>query len=98
MEAHPSIIFRPGLSGRRAALMRGPDVWEVIGLLRSLDTSGEAAIVEAAQWFGLAEPQVRAALGYYGAFPDEIDTRIAANEADAERAQREWEIQQRLLS
>jgi len=98
MEAHPSITFRPGPSGRRAALMRGPDVWEVIGLLRSLDTSGDAAIVEAAQWLGLAEAQVRAALSYYGAFADEIDTRIAANQVAAEQAQREWEIQQRLLS
>ena len=73
------------------------DVWEVIGLLRSLDTTGEAAIVEAARWLGLAEAQVRATLGYYGMFPDEIDTRITANQAAAERAQREWEIQQRLL-
>src|ERR1700732_11332 len=50
MEAPPGIVFRPGPSGRRAALTRGPDVWEVIGLLRSLDTSREAAIVEAAEW------------------------------------------------
>src|SRR5271156_6353930 len=61
MEAHPSIIFRPGPSGRRAALMRGPDVWEVIGLVRSLEARGEAAIVEGAQWLDLTEAQVRAA-------------------------------------
>lgn len=97
MASHPGIVFRPGPSGRRAALMRGPDVWEVVGLLRSLDKSGEAVIVEAAEWLGLAESQVRAALGYYGAFPDEIDARIVANEAAAAEAEREWETQQRLL-
>jgi len=97
MEAHPGIVFRPGPSGRRAALMRGPDVWEVVGLLRSLDISGEAAIVEAARWLGLAEAQVRAALGYYGAFPDEVDSQVAANQAASEQAEREWETQQRLL-
>lgn len=97
MEAHPGIVFRPGPSGRRAAVMRGPDVWEVVGLLRSLDVSGQAAIVEAARWLGLAEAQVRAALGYYGAFPDEVDSQVAANQAAAERAQREWQAQQHLL-
>lgn len=97
MEAHPGIVYRPGPSGRRAALMRGPDVWEVVHLLRSLDATGEAAIREAASWLDLTEAQVRAALGYYGSFPAEIDAQIAANEAAAERAQREWDTQQRLL-
>ncbi len=97
MEAHPGIVFRRGPSGRRAALMRGPDVWEVVALLRSLDKSGEAAVVEATAWLALPEAQIRAALGYYGAFPEEVDNRIAANQAAAEQARREWEIQQRLL-
>ena len=97
MAAHPGIVFRPGPSGRRAALMRGPDVWEVVGLLQTLDTRGEAAIVDAAKWLALAEAQVRAALAYYGAFPNEIDARITANQAAAAQAQREWETQQRLL-
>jgi hypothetical protein len=77
--------------------MRGPDVWEVVSLVRSLDASGDAAISETATWLGLDEPQVRAALGYYGAFPDEIDAQILANDTAAEQARREWETQQRLL-
>jgi hypothetical protein len=97
MEAHPGIVYRRGPSGRRAALMRGPDVWEVVHLLRSMDASGDAAIREAASWLDLTEAQVRAALGYYGSFPAEIDAQIASNEAAAERAQREWDTQQRLL-
>lgn len=97
MEAHPGIVFRPGPSGRRAALMRGPDVWEVVAVIRPLPQNGQAAIEEVAAWFGLGEDQTRAAIAYYGAFPEEIDDRIAANDAAAEQAHREWEIQQRLL-
>jgi hypothetical protein len=97
MAAHPGIVFRQGPSGRRAALSRGPDVWEVIGLIRSLDVRGQAALHEAAQWLGLSEALVRVALGYYGEFPEEIDAEIAANDAAAERAEQEWQTQQALL-
>jgi len=97
MEVHPGIIFRNGPSGRRAALMRGPDVWEVVGLLRSLETSGDEAITEASCWLDLSEAQIRAALGYYGAFPEEINAQVAANDAAADQARRQWETQQRLL-
>lgn len=97
MAVHPGIVFRAGPSGRRAALGRGPDVWEVIGLIRSLDAHGETALGEAATWLGLSEALVRVALGYYGEFPNEIDAEIAANDAAAERAEREWRTQQSLL-
>jgi len=96
--AHPEIVFRPGPSGWRAALLIGPDVWEIIGLIRSLDATGLAAIGEAAEWLSLTEAQVRTALGYYGAYPDEIDAQIAANDEAAQRAERAWRAQQELLS
>lgn len=97
METHPGIIYRRGPSGRRAALMRGPDVWEVVHLLRSVEVSGEAAIAETASWLDLTQAQVRTALGYYGAFPAEIDAEIATNETAAEHARHEWNTQQQLL-
>ncbi len=97
MELHPGIVFRPGPSGRRATLTRGPDVWEIVGLVRSLDVRGDAAITEAAEWLGLSVAQVRTALDYYGEFPDEIDREIAANEAAARRAEHIAETQRRLL-
>ncbi len=97
MAAHPGIVFRPGPSGWRAALLIGPDVWEIIGLIRSLDATGVAAIDEAAEWLSLTEAQVRTALAYYGAYPDEIDARIAANDQAAERTERAWRAQQALL-
>lgn len=77
--------------------MRGPDIWEVVQLVRSLDISGEAAIAEAAAWLDLGQAQVCTALGYYGAFAAEIDNQIATNEAAADQGRREWETQQRLL-
>lgn len=97
MELHPGIVFHAGPSGRRAALLRGPDVWEIVGLVRSLDVRGETAITEASEWLGLAEGQVRTALDYYGEFPEEIDREIEANAAAAERAERIAQTQQRLL-
>jgi hypothetical protein len=76
--------------------MRGPDVWEVVELVGSLEASGERAVQEAVAWPGLAEAQVRAALGYYAAFPEEIDAQIGANKSAADQARREWETQKRL--
>src|SRR5580704_12634931 len=35
MAEHPGIIFRSGPTGRRAALVGGPDVWEVIRAIKS---------------------------------------------------------------
>jgi hypothetical protein len=97
MEQHPGIVFRPGPSGRRAALFRGPDVWEIVGLVRSLETRGQAAIAEAAEWLGLEVDQVRVALDYYGEFPDEVDREIEANDIATERAERIARTQQQLL-
>ena len=40
MEEHPGVIFRNGPMGRRATLVGGPDVWEVIRALRSAREAG----------------------------------------------------------
>lgn len=97
MAAHPGIVFRNGPSGRRAALLGGPDVWEVIALLRGLETRGEAAVEEAAEWLGTPVAAIRQALAYYGAFPAEGDAEIAANEQAADSARASWSHQQRIL-
>jgi uncharacterized protein (DUF433 family) len=99
---HSVIVFRPGPTGRRAALAAGPDVWEVIGALKALreetpslaDDDLRDALAEVT---GLSADQVNAALRYYVAYPDEIDERIAANEAAAAREHALWESQQALL-
>ncbi|HXC25395.1 MAG TPA: hypothetical protein VNU46_05720 [Gemmatimonadaceae bacterium] len=37
IQQFPEILFRDGVSGRRAALREGPDVWEVIEVARGYD-------------------------------------------------------------
>ena len=98
MANHPGIVFRSGPSGRRAALAAGPDIWEVVALIRSFDQRGEEAVREAAGWLALSERRVRLALWYYGELPQEVDREIEANERAAERARRSLEAQQQLLS
>lgn len=82
--AHPGITFRPApAGGRMAAVVDGPDVAEVVKVVQGLDVRGQARIVETAQWLGLAEHKVRAALDYYAEFTDEIEDELALR-ADAE--------------
>jgi len=97
MEDHPGIVFRDGPAGRRAGLAGGPDVWEVITVLRDFGSAGAASAVKrTAKWLALTEAQVRTAEGYYASFPDEVDERIAENADAAESAQRAASVRGRL--
>lgn len=98
MEAHPGIVFRDGPTGRRAGLAAGPDVWEVVSLLRGLRGHLERRVAKAAEQVGLTLTQVRAASRYYAEFTDEIDTEITANEEAAARELAAWDAERRLLS
>jgi hypothetical protein len=79
----PGVVFREGPAGRRAGLVSGPDVWEVVRDVRAAAGRGEAKIRRVAAEAGLAESQVRLAVDYYAAFPEEIDARLAAEERAA---------------
>ena len=79
----PGVVFRDGPTGRRAGLMGGPDVWEVIRDVRRAPGRGEARIRRVATESGLTESQVRLAVDFYSSFPDEIDARLAADERAA---------------
>ncbi|HET8662421.1 MAG TPA: hypothetical protein VFM55_26000 [Micromonosporaceae bacterium] len=99
---HPGIVFRPGPTGRRAALSGGPDVWEVVTALNAIqeespDLDSEPLVSELATVTGLSRAQVTTVLRYYAAFPDEIDERISSNRDVAEREERLWAAQQNLL-
>ncbi len=99
---HPGIVFRPGPTGRRAALAGGPDVWEVIAALNAIrdespDLDGETLVDELATVTGLSQARVSVALRYYTAYPAEIDERIARNTEVAEREEQLWAAQQALL-
>lgn len=99
---HPGIVFRPGPTGRRAALAAGPDVWEVIGALHAVraespSLAGEDLLGELTDVTGLSREQVRTAMRYYADYPQEIDERIRANEEAATREEALWLSEQRLL-
>jgi hypothetical protein len=92
MEEHPGIIFRDGPMGRRATLVGGPDVWEVIRALRSARVAepalGEDAIMElVADNTGVPLRLLRMALDYWASYPDEVDA-LVAHAATADDAQR----------
>ena len=76
----PGIVFRAGPTGRRAGLMGAPDVWEIIRDVQAAPGRGAAKIRRVAADAGLSEAQVRLAVDYYAAFPEEIDARLAAEE------------------
>ena len=78
--AHPLIRSVDGPTGRRARLVQGPDVWELISFVQRSEAEGEVKVAHAAEWFGLPPTHIEAALAYYAAFPAEIDERIRLNE------------------
>jgi uncharacterized protein (DUF433 family) len=77
MRRCPGILFADGPSGRRARITStGLDVWEVIATYQGIERD-VARLHRAYHW--LSEAQLRAALGYYAAYPEEIDRQIARN-------------------
>jgi uncharacterized protein (DUF433 family) len=78
MRRCPGIVFADSPSGRHARVAgTGLDVWEIIAMYKSLERD-PVRLREAYHW--LTDAQLRAALGYYGAYPEEIDRRIALDE------------------
>jgi hypothetical protein len=98
MRRHPLITFRDGATGRRAAVVGGPDVWEVVGAIVGGDVPVAERVRRAADELGLRTEQVDAAMAYYAEFIDEIDERIAANAEAAEQAEALWRRQRDLLA
>jgi uncharacterized protein (DUF433 family) len=70
-DGHPLIAFRAGASGLRRPALVGTRlyIWQVIDTLRD----GGNAVPAAAEYLGLTELQVRAAVDYYADFTDEVD-------------------------
>lgn len=98
MEDHPGIVFRDGPTGRRAGLAQGPDVWEVVAAIRASGLEGNAAIEAAAEWGALGAAQVRAAVGYYAEYKEEIDEPIRRNIEEADAAEQQWRREQAALA
>ena len=97
MEAHPGIIFRSGPAGRRPGLAARPDVWEVICVLRGVESQGEEAMRRTAELTELSPEQVRTAFRYYAEYPGEVDAWIRRVEDEAVRAETAWRRERALL-
>jgi hypothetical protein len=86
LAGHPGVAFRDGPAGRRAGVVGGPDVWEVVQVF--LD---EVRHVQAtAATLNVSRGQVEAAIGYYAHHPAEIDAWIESNHREAEEAEAAW--------
>ena len=102
MDEHPGVIFRDGPTGRRAVLIGGPDVREVIRAVRSaragepeLDATALVALVEANT--GVPARLIDTAVRYWASYPDEIDAWVADVEAVEADAVAAWQRQLNLL-
>lgn len=84
-DEHPLITFRDGPTGRRAGLVGGADVWEVLLWLEDLSREGdpmEALLRES----DLTRAQVEAAVRYGSTYPDEVQARIMLHRGETDRA------------
>ena len=92
------MFFREGPAGRRAVLVGGPDVWEIVSAVRGAPEKGEALVPALADRLGISESKVRVAIRYYGEYPEEIDDWIAANDAEAEKLEAALARERELLA
>jgi uncharacterized protein (DUF433 family) len=78
MRRCPGILFAEGTGGRRARVAgTGIEVWEVIAVYKSVKEDFKR-VQKAYHW--LSAEQLKAALGYYRIYPQEIDRLIERNE------------------
>lgn len=103
MEEHPGVIFRDGPTGRRAVLVGGADVREVIRAVKSAreaeaELAPAAVVALVAKNTGVPSRLIATAMRYWAAYPDEIDAWIRDVDAFEEHALAAWVRQQGLLS
>jgi len=87
MRRCPGILFAEGTGGRRARMAgTGIEVWEVIAAYKSMKEDFKR-LQKAYHW--LSAEQLKAALGYYAVYPQEIDRLIEQNERWSDEKVRE---------
>jgi hypothetical protein len=91
MDEHPGVVFREGPMGRRATLVGGPDVWEVIRAVRSARSAEpelpQAELLELVEEnTGVPRRLLNTAVEYWAAYPEEVEALLAhAERIEAER-------------
>lgn len=78
MQTFPAITFQDGVSGRRARLRSGPDVWEIVSVWRDYDPDVDGFREHFAPHVYPAH--LEQALAYASRFPQEIEEALAQNE------------------
>ena len=94
----PGVVYRNGPLRRRAALVGGPDVWEVVRDLAAAPGRGMDRVENFAVETGLTAASVLLAADFYGSFPEEIDALIEADERAAEEVLHQARRREQLLS
>jgi hypothetical protein len=97
LERHPGIVFRTGPAGRRAVILGGPDVWEVVAAARGAPESGEGLVAALADRVGVPLERIRTAIRYYAEYPDEVDRFIAMVDEEGLRHEQTLERERQLL-
>ena len=89
IEEFPGIIFRSGPTGRRAGVVGGPDVWEIVRDLKQAAREGVRDPIEViAAATGIDRSKIELAASYYAAYPADVDERVQLNEEASERLRR----------
>lgn len=86
-EEHPLIVFRDGPTGRRAGLLGGPDIWEIVMWLEDVAEEADplATLLEDT---ALTRSQVNAALHYRATYPDEIAAHVELHRRETAAAEK----------
>ena len=103
MSEHPGIVFRPGPTGRRAGLVAGPDVWEIVRAVKTArayepDLAGDDLLMLVAENTGVPIRLIRVAVRYWASYPGEIDAEITAAESAEDAAEDAWRRERDLLA
>ncbi len=103
MSEHPGIAFRPGPTGRRAGLVAGPDVWEVVRAVKSTrahepDLAEDDLLTMVADSTGVPVRLIHVAVRYWASYPDDINAEITAARAAEDAAEDAWRRERQLLA
>lgn len=90
MDEHPGILFRDGPAGRRATVVGGPDVWEIVQAVMAA-RAAEPALTETdlvamiEDNTGVPRRMTSIALAYWSAYPLDVDAFVEhAQRAEAD--------------
>lgn len=102
MAEQPGVVFRDGPTGRRAGLVGGPDVWEVIRAVKSAraaesNLADDDLVGLVAENAGVPGRLVTIAVRYWASYPDEVEAQVAAADAAESSAEVAWQREQDLL-